>query len=148
MIYGIGTDIIEIDRIRKAILRNPRFIERLFTQAEMEYYEKRNMNVQSIAGGFSAKEAVFKALGTGLSSFRWKDVEILRCSAGKPVVRFNAKVKQYVDENNIGDIHVTISHCKDFATATAIAEVSIDSEGLTLEDLLFQVDKEVKRKVH
>jgi holo-[acyl-carrier protein] synthase len=148
MIYGIGTDIIEIKRVKEAITKNPKFIERLFTEKEIEYFKKRNMNIQHIAGGFSAKEAVLKALGTGLGAFRWKDIEILRCSVGKPIVKINAKVKHYVEENGIGDIHVTISHCRDFATATAIAEASFEQEGITLEDLLFQTDKELRRKIH
>ncbi len=78
MIFGIGTDIIEIKRIKKAIARSPRFIERLFTEQELEYYKKKDMKAQHIAGGFSAKEAVLKALGTGLRGFKWKDIEILR----------------------------------------------------------------------
>jgi holo-[acyl-carrier protein] synthase len=148
MIFGIGTDIIEIKRIKKAISRSPRFTERLFTEQELEYYRKKEMKAQHIAGGFSAKEAVLKALGTGLRGFRWKDIEILRCSAGKPIVRFGGNVKQFVEDNGIGVIHVTISHSRDFATATAVAEVSIEREGIVIEDLLFQPDEEARRNFH
>lgn len=148
MIYGIGTDIIEIKRIKKAISRSPRFIERLFTEQELEYYRKKEMKAQHIAGGFSAKEAVLKALGTGLSGFRWKDIEILRGSAGKPIVRFGGNIKQFVEQNGIGIMHVTISHSRDFATATAVAEVSIEREGIVIEDLLFQSNEEARRNFH
>lgn len=148
MIFGIGTDIIEIKRIKKAINRSPRFIERLFTEQELEYYKKKEMKAQHIAGGFSAKEAVLKALGTGLRGFRWKDIEILRGSAGKPIVRFGGNIKQFMEDNGIGIIHVTISHSKDFATATAVAEVSIEREGIVIEDLLFQSDEEARRNFH
>ncbi len=148
MIFGIGTDIIEIKRIKKAIVRNPKLLSRLFTEQELDYYKKRNMNAQHIAGGFSAKEAVLKALGTGLGPFRWKDIEILRLNAGKPMVKLNSKAKQYVSENGIGDIHITISHSKDYATATAIAEVSLEREGMVIEDLLLQADEEVRRNIH
>ena len=147
MIFGIGTDIIEIKRVGKAISRSPKFIERLFTEQELEYYKKKDMKVQHIAGGFSAKEAVLKALGTGLRGFRWKDIEILRGSVGKPIVRFGGSVKQFMEDNGIGIIHVTISHSKDFATATAVAEVLIEREGIVIEDLLFQSNEE-RRNIH
>lgn len=148
MIFGIGTDIIEIKRIKKAISRNPRFIERLFTEHELEYYKKKDMKAQHIAGGFSAKEAVLKALGTGLRGFRWKDIEILRVSGGKPIVKFGGNVKQFVEDNGIGAIHVTISHSKDFATAAAVAEVSTEMESIAIENLLFQSDEESRRNIH
>lgn len=148
MIFGIGTDIIEIKRIKKAISQNPKFAERLFTEQELEYYRKKDMKAQHIAGGFSAKEAVLKALGTGLRGFRWKDIEILRGSAGKPIVRFGGSVKQFIEDNGIGIIHVTISHSRDFATAAAVAEVSTEREGIAIEDLLFQPDEEAKRNIH
>lgn len=148
MIFGIGTDIIEIKRIKKAIARSPRFIERLFTEQELEYYKKKDMKAQHIAGGFSAKEAVLKALGTGLRGFRWKDIEIIRGTTGKPIVRFGGNVKQFIEDNGVGIIHVTISHSRDFATATAVAEVSIEREGIVIEDLLFQSDEEARRNIH
>ncbi|HQE66370.1 MAG TPA: holo-ACP synthase [Bacillota bacterium] len=148
MIFGIGTDIIEIKRIKKAISRSPRFIERLFTEQELEFYKKKDMKAQHIAGGFSAKEAVLKALGTGLRGFRWKDIEILRGPIGKPIVRFEGNVKQFIEDNGIGIIHVTISHSKDFATATAIAEVSMEREGMLIEDLFFQSREETRKNIH
>ncbi len=148
MIFGIGTDIIEIKRVKKAIARSPRFVERLFTEQEMEYYKKKDMKAQHIAGGFSAKEAVLKALGTGLRGFKWKDIEILRGSVGKPIVRFGGNVKQFIEDNGIGIIHVTISHSRDFATATAVAEVSIEREGIVIEDLLLQSNEGARRNIH
>lgn len=148
MIYGIGTDIIEIKRIKKAVSRSPRFIERLFTEQELEFYRKKDMKAHHIAGGFSAKEAVLKALGTGLRGFKWKDIEILRGIMGKPIVRLGGNVKQFVEDNGIGMIHVTISHSKDFAAATAVAEVSVEREGIVIENLLFLSDEEIRRNIH
>ena len=148
MLFGLGTDIIEIKRIKRAIVRNPKVFERLFTEKEMEYYKRRKMNAQHIAGGFSAKEAVLKALGTGLSGFKWKDIEILRCAVGKPIVKVHGAVKGFVEENGIGEIHVSISHSKSFATATAVAELSLEREGIAVEDLLFQSDEENRRNIH
>jgi NAD(P)H-hydrate epimerase len=122
VIFGIGTDIIEIGRVEKAA-KNPRFMERLFSEQELFYYRKRNMNAESIAAGFSAKEAVLKALGTGLGSFRWKDVEILRNAEGKPIVKLNGSVAEYANSKGISEIQVTLSHSKEYATATAAATV-------------------------
>lgn len=121
MIFGIGTDIIEIRRVAKAA-KNPRFMERLFSEQELPYYRKKDMNSESIAAGFSAKEAVLKALGTGLSSFRWKDVEILRNAEGKPVAKLNGSVAEYARSKGIKGIHVTLTHSKEYAAATAVAE--------------------------
>jgi holo-[acyl-carrier protein] synthase len=114
----------------------------------MEFYKKKDMKAQHIAGGFSAKEAVLKALGTGLRGFRWKDVEILRGSIGKPIVRFSGNVKQFVEDNGIGIVHVTISHSKEFATATAIAEVSMEREGMVIGDLFFQIHEDARKNIH
>jgi len=148
VIFGIGTDIIEIKRIRKAISRSPRFVERLFTEQELEYYRKKDMKAQHIAGGYSAKEAVLKALGTGLRGFRWKDIEILRCAEGKPIARFGGNVKQYMENKGIRVIHITISHSKDFATATAVAEVPMERGEIFIENLLLLPDEEIRRNVN
>jgi len=148
VIFGIGTDIIEIRRIKKAISRNPKFADRLFTEQELEYYKSKNMKVQHIAGGFSAKEAVLKALGTGLSGFRWKDIEILRVMGGKPIVRFGGNIKKFVEDNRIGIIHVTISHSREFATASAVAEVLPERRSIVIEDLFFQSNEKARRNMH
>lgn len=148
MIFGIGTDIVEIRRINRAICRNPKFVERLFTEHELEYYREKDMRVQHIAGGFSAKEAVLKALGTGLRGFRWKDIEILRGEMGKPIVKVVGNLKQFMEDNGISVIHVTISHSRDFATATAVAEVPMEIEGIAIEDLFIQSEEQSRRNIH
>jgi holo-[acyl-carrier protein] synthase len=148
MIFGIGTDIIEIKRVKKAIDRSSKLMERLFTEQELEYYRKKDMKAQHIAGGFSAKEAVLKALGTGLRGFKWKDIEILRSSAGKPVVKFGGNVKQFIEVNGIGAVHITISHSRGFAAATAVAELLEEREGIEIEDMLFRGDEEARRNIH
>lgn len=135
MIFGIGTDIIEIERVQRAIERNPKLLARLFTQNELSYFEKRNMNIQHIAGGFSAKEAILKALGTGLSGLTWKDVEVQRSSSGKPMVKLYGKAKEYAMVNSIGNIFISISHSQSFAMATAVAE-------------LYELDKPISSEVH
>lgn len=86
MIYGIGTDIIEIDRIHKALDRNLKLLDKLFSDKELEILKNKKYKPESIAGNFCAKEAVMKALGTGLRGFQLKDVQILRDELNKPFV--------------------------------------------------------------
>lgn len=125
MIAGIGTDMIEIERIRKAATQNPRFLTKNFTLKEQEYFNKRKGAYESIAGNFAAKEAVSKALGTGFSGFGLVDIEITRDAKGAPLVFLYGKAKQVAREKGITNIWVSISHCIAYATAYAIAEISL-----------------------
>jgi len=135
IIYGIGTDIVEIDRIKRAMERFPKFVDRLFTIEELAYLESKALKPQHVAGGFSAKEAVLKSMGTGLRNFKWKEIEIIRDEKGKPFVRLNGKAKDYADDNYIGDIHISISHSKNYVTATAVAEISIEKRWMDIESM-------------
>ncbi|MBU3196226.1 holo-ACP synthase [Clostridium algidicarnis] len=124
-IKGIGTDIIEIDRIKNADLRNAKFALRIFTKKELEYYNTKNY--ESMAGGFAAKEAISKAIGTGFRGFNFKDIEVLRDTLGRPYVilsksaekvlrdKFNLKGKDYA-------IHISISHNNSMAISYSIIE--------------------------
>jgi holo-[acyl-carrier-protein] synthase len=142
MIFGIGTDIIEIDRVKKALQRNPRILNRLFTDYEIDYFKSRNMNIQHIAGGFSAKEAVVKALGTGISGFCWKDVELLRGSSGKPMVKLYNKAKEIAVKNKISTIFISISHSQSYAMATAVAELLPSANKEAHNDMDFELSEE------
>ena len=122
MIKGTGIDIVEIDRICSAINNNKRFIERIFTRNEINYIESKNNNMNTIAGLFAAKEAVSKALGSGISGFKWTDIEIYSEPSGKPSVRLLGKAKELADKVNISNIHISISHSKENAVALAAAE--------------------------
>lgn len=148
MIYGVGTDIIEVNRIRKAMERYPKFVDRLFSDEELIYYESKQWNPQNIAGGFSAKEAVLKAIGTGLHKFKWKEIEIIRDNKGKPFARLNGRVKQYADDNYIGLIHVSVTHCREYASATAVAEVSLEKRWIDIESMLISTNEESRRNIH
>lgn len=116
MIYGVGTDIIEIDRIRRAVESRPRFLQRIFTAKEREYFAWRRMKWETIAGGFAAKEAISKALGTGFGKLGFQDVEVLRDERGKPLVSFAERVQ--LPPSSL--CMVSISHCREYAVATAI----------------------------
>lgn len=121
MIYGIGTDIIEIDRIHKALNRNLKLLNKIFSEEELEMLKKKNFKSESVAGNFCAKEAVMKALGTGLRHFKLTDVQILRDELNKPIVVPKGKFLELCNQNNITTIMVSISHSKNYANANAIA---------------------------
>ncbi|MFZ5969463.1 MAG: holo-ACP synthase [Bacillota bacterium] len=121
MIKGVGIDIIEIERIERAIQKNHRFLEKVFHCNEIMFFQENKVTTNTIAGTFAAKEAVVKALGTGLRNFGWHDIEIKRDSLGKPVAMLHGNAHQIMMEKDIADIMITISHCKLYAVAQAIA---------------------------
>lgn len=116
---GLGTDIIEIDRVRKSIERHGlHFLNRLFLQEEQDYCYKFKDPVPHFAGYFAAKEAIVKALGTGFGAHvSWHDVVISHDDLGKPVVRLSAEARKIFGE---GQMFLSISHCESYATASAV----------------------------
>lgn len=120
-IYGIGTDIIEIERIRRAVDKNIKFVEKFYSINEYDLFKKRNFRISSIAGNFAGKEAVSKALGTGVRNFSLKDIEILRDEYNKPYVKLYGNAKKLADELGITEIMITISHSREYACANTIA---------------------------
>lgn len=119
---GIGTDIIEIKRIEKALKNTKRFKEKIFTDKENLYFEKMGNRVESIAGSFAAKEAVSKALGTGFRTFGMDDIEITRDELGKPSIVLFGEAQKLGDSLGVVQMHLTISHCKEYAVAYVIIE--------------------------
>ena len=124
MIYGIGTDIIEVDRIREFIGKGEAFKERVFTKKEMEYGDSHRDPAPFYAARFAAKEAFVKALGTGFIDGIWFDqIEVYHVELGKPEIRLSGKAKEVADEKGIKKIFISISHVKDWANAVAVLEV-------------------------
>ena len=121
MIMGIGIDLVEIHRMKKALER-PSFVERVFTPAEQAYCEGRGrQNAASYAVRFAAKEAVMKALGTGLAGGgTWQDIEILPDLLGKPVMVLSGTFGQLAREQGVTHIHVSLSHAQEYATAQVL----------------------------
>lgn len=119
-ILGIGIDIIEIDRIEKVLNRTPRFLDRNFTEKEIEYFKKNNLKSESIAGNFAAKEAISKAIGTGIRGFNLKDIEILRDDLGKPIVNKYNNLKEICIKYSVKEIKVSISHSENYAVANSL----------------------------
>ena len=124
----MGTDIIEIERIKKAILQTNSFFDKIYTTREKDYYREHRKKVETLAGLFAAKEAVSKALGTGFRGFSAKDVEIVPNDLGRPEVYLYGEAKIRANSLGMCKIHVSISHCKTYATAFAIAEGGINHE--------------------
>lgn len=122
MIIGIGTDIIEIDRIENAVKRTNGFVNKLFTKNEIEMFESKGFKSEVVAGNFAAKEAISKAIGTGFRGFGLKDIEVLRDELGKPIVNLSNKVYTVMKRKNI-NIHLSISHSRNNAIAYAVMEV-------------------------
>ena len=119
-ILGIGIDIIEIDRIEKVLKRTPRFLERNFTEKEIEYFKENNFRSESIAGNFAAKEAISKAIGTGIRGFNLKDIEILRDDLGKPIVNTYNNLNDICIKYSVKEIKVSISHSENYAVANCL----------------------------
>lgn len=122
MIVGVGTDIIEIDRIEKALERTPRFLEKTFTKNEIKLFKSKSMKIETIAGNFAAKEAISKAIGTGFRGFNFNDIEVIRDELGKPKANLSDKVLKVIGKENI-ILHISISHNKGQAIAFVVMEV-------------------------
>ena len=124
MIFGIGTDIIEVKRIKKRLEDNDALRQKLYTKSEQDYCESANVvRYQSYAARFAAKEAFFKALGTGYRyGMAFHEIEILNDKLGKPYIKPHGKVKEYLGNNKIKHIHLTISHVKKMANAFVVLE--------------------------
>ena len=120
MIVGIGNDIIEIERIEKAISKES-FKNKVYTQRELENIEKRGDRVETYAGIFSAKEAISKAIGTGVREFSLTDLEILNDDLGKPYVVVSERLDKIIKSKKENyQIEISISHSKKYAIAMAI----------------------------
>ena len=122
MIAGVGTDIIEIARIQRAIEKNPHFMERVYTLDEIAYCQRKKNPWQSFAARFAAKEAVSKALGTGIGPVGLAEIEVVNTENGQPMVILHGKARQIAAERNIQQVHISLSHSEAYAMATAVLE--------------------------
>lgn len=122
-IAGIGTDIVECLRIGKMIEQHGElFLRRVFTDREIRYCNSRKHATEHFAGRWAAKEAILKALGTGWAKgICWTDLEVRNDAGGQPRVLVRGGAKDFAVQRGIGDILVSISHCRTYATAYALA---------------------------
>ena len=122
MIVGIGCDIIEIERIARAIKRES-FIQRVFTAKEAAYCQSRGQQAAaSFAARFAAKEAVLKALGTGLREGSLQEIAVANDALGKPLVQLSGHFSALSRQLGVKNIQISLSHSRDFAVAYVIME--------------------------
>ncbi len=121
MIRGIGTDIIEIKRIQKAIRRDS-FLHRVFSDSELLIARQKKSPEETLAGFFAAKEAFAKAVGTGFRGFSFRDIELRKDPLGKPFLSLSEKVRGLPCLEGITRMHVSISHTEVTAVAFVVLE--------------------------
>lgn len=123
MIAGIGTDIIEVARIGQMIERHGEiFLQRVFTPGEIRYCNGRKHAMEHYAGRWAAKEAMLKCLGTGWSKgISWTDLEVKNHISGAPTVILSGVALDIARQRGIGSILISISHCRAYAVAYALA---------------------------
>ena len=123
MIYGIGIDVVEVDRIESAIERQGQvFLDRLFTEKEKDYCQKQKRPGMHYAARFAAKEAVSKALGTGIGGKAgWLEMEVIRGESGAPTIMFHGKAADFIEAEGIATVQVSLTHARDYAAANAVA---------------------------
>lgn len=122
MILGTGIDVIEVERVQKAAAKEG-FLRRVFTGAERAYFEQKDGSPEAMAGTFAAKEAVSKALGTGLAQGVWfQDIEIVRQADGLPFARLFGGARARMESLGASRVHISISHIKAIAVAQAVIE--------------------------
>jgi holo-[acyl-carrier protein] synthase len=119
MKLATGVDLIEIARIKEVVARHGKhYLERIFTPAELEYCGKR---VESLAGRFSAKEAVAKALRSGIGDISWKDIEILGDEQNAPILTLHGAAEDKAKELGLTTWSVSISHSQSHSVALVVA---------------------------
>ena len=120
MVIGLGIDIIEIARVKKSIDNyGDRFLEKVFTNEEINYCNSKFNKFQHFAARFAAKEAVYKALASGWQEgLRWKDIEIQNDNSGMPSIKPSGKLKTFLSENT--QLRLSISHSDNYVTSVAI----------------------------
>ena len=124
MIYGVGTDLIEIGRVERVLKRyGERFARRILCEPELRRFRAHRKPVAYLAKRFAAKEAFTKALGTGIHApANWQGVWIVNLKSGKPVLEFSPELKLLLEERKIGGAHLSLSDERDMAAATVILE--------------------------
>ncbi|MEO0094844.1 MAG: holo-ACP synthase [candidate division WOR-3 bacterium] len=123
-IFGIGIDIIEVGRIKSAIERHKRFIEKIFAPEEIKFSNRGAFCYEELAGRFAVKEAVLKAIKTGWrQGISYQNIIILNEKSGAPYVVLSGKAKEVCKNLNISQIFISISHTKELAIGLAIATI-------------------------
>ena len=118
----IGVDIVGVDRMKRLVTESSGVEDRIFTPRELAYCRGRRRVDDHLAARFAGKEAILKALGTGLGRrMRWTDVEILPGARGRPEVLLHGAVAEYMREHDVSDVDVSLSHSAGLAVGHAVA---------------------------
>jgi holo-[acyl-carrier protein] synthase len=120
--HAVGIDVIEIARVRRALERHPaRFLQRIYTPGEIAYCRGRT---SELAARFAAKEAVMKALGTGVRGISWRDIEILPNYRGKPMVRLHDRAAERAESIGLRELDISLTHSRAYAIASVVGETT------------------------
>lgn len=120
-VAGVGTDLVDIDRIRGLLARQPGFAERHFTGAERAWCERRRDPAERFAARFAAKEATLKALGVGLGALRLVDIEVVTEPSGAPRLVLHGTAAERATAAGVVGWRVSLSHSRELATAVVVA---------------------------
>ncbi len=135
---GIGIDLVKVSKVQRLCEHNKR-LGKIFTLAEIKYCQKRRHQFQHFAARFAAKEAVFKALGTGWDGeIEWTDIEVVKDEIGKPKIDLHGKAREMIERRHIKDILVSLAHCSDYAIAQVIlvSEEPIEGKEAVFSEIL------------
>jgi len=120
-VVGVGTDLVEVSRLRDALERTPALLHRLFTPAEQSRCNRNRDPMPHLAARFAAKESVMKALGRGMSAMAFTDIEVVADSAGAPGIRMSGRARRVADSIGVSEVRVSLTHTGDLAQAFAVA---------------------------
>lgn len=121
MIIGTGVDIIEVERVKRALdTWGERFLKRVFTERELDYASTKKFSHENLAARFACKESVLKAFGDTRIGARLRNIEVLNDAKGKPEVVLHGEVKEFASKNNVDKILVSMSHTNNYAISNAI----------------------------
>ena len=131
MVIGLGTDLVEVDRLQASLDRfGPRFLDRIFTPAEQAYAARKRQPAESLAARFAAKEAGAKALGTGISrGVSWRDLEVARASGRAPELLLHGRAAELAAALGVRHISLSLTHTSAYAFAVVVLEGGSDEKG-------------------
>jgi len=129
LIYGIGIDLIEVSRVEKRIFGKTRFKEKVFSPEEIEYCDSfKKGRGERYAARYAAKEAFFKAIGTGYrGGIAFHEISVRNDELGKPRIFLSGKALEFAEKESLSEIHLSISHLKEIACAIVVIETSSNS---------------------
>jgi holo-[acyl-carrier protein] synthase len=120
-VIGVGTDLVDVDRFRRAVARTPGLVERVFTDEERRYADTRRDPTEALAARFAAKEATMKALAVGIGAFGWRDVEVVRADGGAPSLVLHGDAGSLAGRRGVGGWLVSLTHTATVAGAVTVA---------------------------